>query len=291
MSIRKAVVPTAGFGTRFLPVTRAVPKVMIPILDLPAIHFTVAEAAASGIEHIVFVVSAGQEAIAKYFNRTVELEQALEKQGKTELLEKMLEIPEMAEISFVYQKQQLGLGHAVLTARPLVGDEAFAVFLPDDVIWGDKPTMGSMMELFEERNGCVIAVKEVPDEAVPNLGIVDPIPLDDNISEIVRMVEKPPLDEAPSNLAIIGRYVLTAEVFDALENVTPGAVGEIQLTDAIAAVLSDQKAYAYKFPGEHFDLGTPSGMLKASIYSALRRDEYASDIRGWMESTLGQRVS
>ena len=236
-------------------------------------------------------MSAGQEAIARYFNRAVELEQALEKQGKTELLEKMLEIPEMAEISFVYQKQQLGLGHAVLTARPLVGNEAFVVFLPDDLIWSDTPTMGSMIDLFDERGGCVIAVKEVPDEAVPNLGIVDPVPIDDTVSEIVRMVEKPPLDEAPSNLAIIGRYVLTPEVFDALENVTPGAVGEIQLTDAIAAVLSSQKAYAYRFPGEHFDLGTPSGMLKASIYSALQRAEYASDVRQWIEGVIEQRVS
>ena len=293
MRVRKAVIPAAGFGTRFLPVTRSIPKVMIPVLNLPAIHHTVEEAAQAGIEHIVFVIAHGQEAVGLYFDRIPELEQKLEQRGDFDILRQMLEISAMAEISYVYQKQPLGLGHAVLTARAAVGDEPFAVFLPDDLIWGDTPTIGRMMEIFHQYGGSVIAVKEVPDEAVPGLGIVDPRPIDDRLSEVVGMVEKPSPEEAPSNLAIIGRYVLTPEVFEALERVRPGALGEIQLTDAIAALLSAQKAYAYRFPGAHFDVGTPLGLLKASVYAALQRGEYSSEFREWLACVLepsGQAV-
>jgi UTP--glucose-1-phosphate uridylyltransferase len=236
----------------------------------------------------VFVISSEQEAIGRYFDRAHHLESALKRQGKDELLQQMLEIADIAEISYIYQKEQLGLGHAVLTARLAVGREPFAVFLPDDVIWNDQPTIGQMIDIFDEHGSCVISVKEVPDEAVPNLGIVDAVPINDRVSKIRDMVEKPRLEDAPSNLAIIGRYILTPEVFDALENVTPGAVGEIQLTDAIRAVISTQGAYAYRFPGDHFDLGTPVGMLKASIYAALHRADMSREIREWIEEAIAR---
>jgi len=286
MKVRKAVIPAAGFGTRFLPATRSIPKVMVPVLDRPTIHYVVEEAAEAGIEHVVFVISHGLEAVGRYFDRIPELEQALERRGHDDILRRMLEISDMAEISYVYQKQQLGLGHAVLTARAAIGDEPFAVILPDDLISSDLPTIGDMIKLFSECGGSVIAVKEVPDEAVPSLGIVDHRPIDATVSEIVALVEKPSLDEAPSRLGIIGRYVLTPEVFDALEKVRPGALGEIQLTDAIVMLLSTQKAYAYRFPGVHFDVGTPLGLLKASVYVALHRDDLADDFRDWIAGVL-----
>ena len=286
MSIRKAVIPAAGFGTRFLPVTRTIPKVMIPVLNEPAIQFSVREAADAGIEHIVFVISRGQEATNDYFQPVPALEDALEQRGNTELLNAMRDISSMIETSFVYQDEQLGLGHAVLMAKDEIGDEPFAVFLPDDIIWADSPPIGDMIKVFSEQKSSVIAVKQVPDEAIPNLGVIDPEPLNDNVYRIKGMVEKPRLEDAPSNLAIVGRYVLTPEVFDALEQAPPGAIGEIQLTDAIEAVRAEQGAYAYKIVADHFDVGTPLGMLKASVYAALKRDDMARELKAWLKPML-----
>ena len=286
MSIRKAVIPAAGFGTRFLPVTRTIPKVMIPVLNEPAIQFSVREAADAGIEHIVFVISRGQEATNDYFKPVPALEDALEQRGNTELLNAMRDISSMIETSFVYQDEQLGLGHAVLMAKYEIGDEPFAVFLPDDIIWADSPPIGDMIKVFSEQKSSVIAVKQVPDEAIPNLGVIDPEPLNDNVYRIKGMVEKPRLEDAPSNLAIVGRYVLTPEVFDALEQAPPGAIGEIQLTDAIEAVRAEQGAYAYKIVADHFDVGTPLGMLKASVYAALKRDDMARELKAWLKPML-----
>ena len=286
MDIRKAVIPAAGFGTRFLPVTRTVPKVMLPVLDEPAIQFSVREAAQAGIEHIVFVISRGQEATNDYFQPVPALERALEARGNTELLNQMREISSMIETSFVYQDEQLGLGHAVLMAKDEIGNEPFAVFLPDDIIFSDAPVIGEMIDVFAEHGGSVIAVKQVPDAAIPSLGVIDPEPLSERVYRIKGMVEKPRLEDAPSNLAIIGRYVLTADVFDAIENGRPGAIGEIQLTDAIEAVRVEQSAYAYRITDDHFDVGTPAGMLKASVYAALRRDDMATEIKDWLKTTL-----
>ena len=282
MKIRKAVIPAAGLGTRFLPATRTVPKVMIPVLDRPAIHYVVEEAAQAGIERIILVVSPGQESIGDYFHRSPDLEDALRRRGHNAMLKLMIDISDMAEIRCVFQEQQLGLGHAVLSARSEIGDEPFAVFLPDDLIWSDAPTIARMIEIFSEYQGSVVAVKEVPDEAVPRLGIIDPRRIDGTVSRVVGMVEKPSLGEAPSNLAIIGRYVLPPAVFSALEKVRPGALGEIQLTDALVMLLSTQEAYAYRFPGVHFDVGTPMGLLKASVYAALQREDLSDDFREWL---------
>ncbi len=286
MSIRKAVIPTAGFGTRFLPVTRSVPKNMLPVLDRPSIHFTIEEAAAAGIEHIVFVLTHGQEAIGHYFDRLPELEQALERRGEYGILQQMIDISEMAEISYVYQKRQLGPGHAVLTARAAIGDEPFAVFFPDDLILSDAPTIARMIDLFTEHGRSIVAVAEVSDDMVPSKGIVDARPAGDGVFEIAGLVEKPSASEAPSNLAIVGRYVLTPEVFDALESVEPGSGGEIWLTDAISMLLETQGVYAYKCPGSLFDVGTPLGLQMASVYAALQRDDLGPSLRSWLKTVL-----
>ena len=286
MSIRKAIIPAAGFGTRFLPVTRTIPKVMLPVLNEPAIQFSVREAADAGIEHIVFVISRGQEATNDYFQPVPSLEHALEERGNADLLKEMRDISSMMQTSFVYQDEPLGLGHAVLMAKDEIGDEPFAVFLPDDIIWADSPPIGDMINVFSERRASVIAVRQVPDEAIPSLGVIDPEPLNDKVYRIKGMVEKPRLEDAPSNLAIVGRYVLTPEVFDALKQAPPGAIGEIQLTDAIEAVRAEQGAYAYKIVADHFDVGTPLGMLKASVYAALKRDDMARELKAWLKPML-----
>ena len=286
MRVRKAVIPVAGFGTRFLPASRSVPKVLFPVYDTPPVHYAVQEAAEAGIEQVVFVVSSHQEAVGAYFDTMPELESALEQRGDGALLKRMRAISEMAEISFVEQREQLGLGHAVLMARDAVGDEPFAVFLPDDVIWAEAPTIGSMVEIFDHTGSAVIAVKEVPDEQVPNLGIIEPGSLESEVYEVLGMVEKPSLAEAPSNLAIIGRYVLPPQIFDELEETGTGSIGEVQLTDAIASLQKARKAYAYRFPGVHFDVGTPPGLLRASVYAALQKDELAADLREWLSGLL-----
>ena len=282
MQVSTAVVPTAGFGTRFLPATKSVPKVLFPILDTPALQYAVEEAVASGIQRIVLVVSPQQEAIAAYFARDPELERILLRQGKESLLEAVRAISDIADVTTVRQDVQLGLGHAVLLARPAVGNQPFAVLLPDDVIWGNPPTIGRMVELFTEHGGAVVAVREVPDEMIPSLGVVDAQPMAKRLYRVDGMVEKPSIEEAPSNLAIVGRYVLPPVVFDALEGGAPGAIGEIQLTDAISTLLSTQNVYAYGFPGEHFDVGTPLGLLKASVHSALLTEEIAPELREWI---------
>ena len=286
MRVRKAVVPVAGFGTRFLPASRSVPKVMFPVYDTPPVHYAVQEAAEAGIEHVVFVVSPHQEAVGAYFDRVPDLEAALEERGNDALLQRMRTIAEMAEISYVEQREQLGLGHAILTARDTVGEEPFAVLLPDDIIWAEAPTIGSMIEIYDHTGSPVIAVKEVADEQVPSLGIIKPGSLESDVYEVLGMVEKPSLADAPSNLAIIGRYVLPPQVFDMLEVTKTGAIGELQLTDAMASLLAIQKAYAYRFPGVHFDVGTPLGLLKASVHAALQKDELAAELREWLSGIL-----
>ena len=283
MKIRKAVMPVAGFGTRFLPVTRAVPKNLLPVFDRPSVHLCVEEAVSAGIEDIVFIVSEGQEeAIARYFSPQPALERALESRNDTALLDRMRAISGMANVSFVTQTEQKGLGHAVLMAREAVGDEAFAVFLPDDVIWADSPTIGDMIEVHEETGGDVVALEEVSDEDVPSKGIVAIERVSEATSRVVGMVEKPALEDAPSNLAIVGRYVLTAGIFDTLENTPAGALGEIQITDAIARHIGSPGVYGYHFGGEHQDVGNPLGALKASVTEALRREESADDLREWL---------
>ena len=286
MKVRKAVIPAAGFGTRFLPATKTIPKVMIPVYDRPSIHYVVEEAVSSGIEEIVIVVSSTQETVGRYFNRSIELEDMLEQNSEEVLLKQMRNISDMAKVKCVYQAERRGLGHAVLTARPLIGLEPFAVLLPDDLIWNNVPTIGSMQEIFSEYRSSVIAVKQVSNELISGLGIIEYNSIDNTLCKVVGMVEKPSLEEAPSNLAIIGRYILTPEIFDAIDNVGPGALGEIQLTDAIVKLLTSQDVYGYRFPGVNFDVGTPAGLLKASFYVAMRTGNISDDIRDWFSDQV-----
>ena len=275
--------PVAGFGTRFLPVTRAVPKNLLPVFDRPSVHLCVEEAVSAGIEDIIFIVSEGQDGpITRYFSPQPALEDALASRNNAELLEQMREIAGMANVSCSIQTEQKGLGHAILMAREEVGDEAFAVFLPDDVIWADSPTIGEMIEVHRETGGNVVALEEVSDTDVPSKGIVAIERVSETTSRILDMVEKPALEDAPSNLAIVGRYVLAAEIFDTLEDTPAGALGEIQLTDAIARHIESPGVYGYHFGGEHQDVGNPLGALKASVTEALKRQDVADDLRAWL---------
>ena len=281
MKVRTSVIPVAGFGTRMLPASRSVPKPMLPVLDTPVVHLAVLEAVEAGIEHIIFVVSKGQDAVRAYFEHLPELERGIEAKGDTKLLERMLAIPKLAQFSCVEQKRQLGLGDAILSAADAIREEPFAVLLPDDVIWSEEGTTGAMVTLFAEHGRPVIAVREVPDERVSSLGIVDAAEIADLVYTISGMVEKPPLDKAPSNLAIIGRYVLDADIFEAIRQTQPGAGGEVQITDAIASMIPGG-VYAYRFPGNHVDVGRPLGLLQASVIEALRRPDMASELQEWL---------
>ena len=286
MTVRKAVIPIAGFGTRFLPATRTVPKALLPILDTPSLDLAVSEAAAAGVEEVVLVTSEGQESAVAYFEGLPRLEAALEKRGDEALLRRVLETADMVRVHAVPQDRQMGTGHAILMARDLVGNEPFAALLPDDVIWADRPTTGAMVELHARTGGSVLAVREAPDEMLPHLGVVSPGVSDGDAVTVRGLVEKPAVADAPSNLAIVGRYVLTPDIFDILAALPPSGRGEIEITDAIAGLLSSQDVYAYRFPGVHFDTGTPTGMLKASVHAALRRDDMAADLRRWLEEEL-----
>ncbi len=282
MNVRKAVIPTAGLGTRFLPATKAVPKALLPVLDTPVIHLAVEEATAAGIEQVVIVVSPHQGAIATYFDGSSDVARILETQGRSALLERVSALTKAVTISYVQQREPLGNGHAVLVAQESVGDEPFAVLFPDDVILGSESTVGRMAEVYRETGGPVVGVAETPEETIPQKGVVAPTSQDGRVYEISGLVEKPSIEEAPSNLAVVGRYVLPPEIFSALERTAPGAGGEIWLADGIAALLKTHRGTAYRFPGELFDTGVPAGLLKASIRAALDREDLSDDIRAYI---------
>ena len=282
MNVRKAVIPTAGLGTRFLPVTKAVPKALLPVLDTPVIHLAVEEAAAAGIEHVVMVVSPNQDAISAYFDVSSDVARMLERQGKSALIERISDLTKTVEITYVQQREPLGNGHAVLVAKDAVGNEPLAVILPDDVIRGGESTIGRMIDIYCETGGPVIGVAETPEETIPQKGVVAPTCQNGRVYEISGLVEKPSIEEAPSNLAVVGRYVLPPEIFAALERTSPGAGGEIWLADGIVSLLKTHRGTAYRFPGELFDTGVPAGMLKASIREALERDDILSEIRAYI---------
>ena len=276
--VRKAVIPAAGLGTRFLPVTSAVPKPLLPVIDKPLIFYAVAEAAAAGIHEIAMVLSPGLEAVAGYFSPNGPMEDALEERGDTERLAMLHEIHGLAEVTVLEQTEAKGLGDAVLMARAFVGDETFAVILPDDLIWSNTPAITQLAQVAEEHGGSVVAAKRVPRETIPNLGIIDAYALGDGVHRVQGLIEKPSLEKAPSDLAIIGRYVLTPGVFNRIEQGAAGALGEIQLTDAIAAAIGQESLHAREFDGHHIDAGTPAGLFAANIYEARRRDDMAGVI-------------
>jgi UTP--glucose-1-phosphate uridylyltransferase len=273
MRPRKAVIPAAGLGTRFLPVTKSVPKELLPILDKPMLQYVVEEAAEAGVEEVIVVVSPGKESIAAYFQPQPELEDRLEESGAPDLLEKVRRAASLARVSFVVQERPLGLGHAVLTARDAVGHEPFVVVLPDDIVAHRPGVVSQIVEAGERLGAGVVAVEAVAWDAVHNYGVVDALPAGEGLHRVKGLVEKPPREEAPSNLSIVGRYILPPEIFDCLERTPPGAKGEIQLTDGMLLLLESADLYAYEFKGTRYDGGTPLGLLRASLEYALRRDD------------------
>ena len=287
MEVRTAVIPAAGWGTRMLPASKAVPKNLLPLVDRPMIHYIVEEAVQAGLTRIILVTSPGKDALADYFSPAPELEAFLREKGRSHLLAPVQRLMDAAEFSTVPQEEQLGLGHAVLTARSAVGDEPFAVLLPDDLILDDVPAIGRLVAVAQERQASVVAVEEVPIERISAYGAIEPRVLAEDVYQVLGLVEKPPPDEAPSNLGIVGRYVLTPEVFPALEQVQPGAGGEIQLTDGLARLLEGQVVYAHRLHGTRYDAGTPVGLLQAAVALALRREEMAAQVREVLIRELG----
>jgi UTP--glucose-1-phosphate uridylyltransferase len=280
--IRKAVVLAAGYGTRLLPATKAQPKEALPLVDKPIIQYTVEEAAASGLEQVIIVTAAGKRAVEDHFDRSLELEQALREKGDLERLEEIRRISDLADIVYIRQKEQLGVGHAVLTARDVVGQHPFVLFFPDDVIAADVPVARQMIEVFEEYGASVLAVEHVAPADIESYGVVEPEPVSDRVVRVKRLVEKPTPEEAPSDLGIVGRYVLTPEIFDALARTQPGKGREIQLTDALDLLLAEQPVYAYLFQGCRYDTGRPLGLLQASVELALRRPDIGPDFRRYL---------
>ncbi|WP_028838273.1 MULTISPECIES: UTP--glucose-1-phosphate uridylyltransferase GalU [Thermomonas] len=288
--IRKAVFPVAGLGTRFLPATKTVPKEMLPIVDRPLIQYAVDEAIAAGCDTLIFVTNRYKHAVADYFDKAYELEQKLEKAGKQEQLALIRNVlPEGVRAVFVTQAEALGLGHAVLCARPVVGDEPFAVLLPDDLIWsqGDG-ALKQMADHAEASGGSAVAVQDVPREQTGSYGIVATDAFDGQSGRIRQIVEKPSPEQAPSNLAVVGRYILTPAIFDLLETTQKGTGGEIQLTDAIAALLEAERVDAFRFRGTRFDCGTHIGLIEATIRYALDNEKLSDAARELMQNALGE---
>lgn len=282
IKIRKAVITAAGWGTRFLPATKSVPKEMLPIVRKPVIQYSVEEAVACGIEIVVIVTSSGKQAIQEHFDRNSELEAFLEGKGNVELLTQVRRISELADICYISQKEQLGLGHAVLTARSVIGNEPFLLFLPDDLFEHQDRVCREMLQISERYGGSVLSVKQVDHKEVDRYGIVKVSVLEDRIYEVTDLVEKPEPCEAPSDLAIMGRYVLMPDVFDALQATAPGRNGEIQLTDALRRSLEYRPIYAYRFEGKHYDAGTPLGWLQTMIELSLKDPELGSQMRDYL---------
>lgn len=286
MKVRKAVFPAAGFGTRFLPATKSIPKEMLPLVDKPILQYGIEEALAAGCEQIILITSHGKSAMEDHFDSNYELEAALERRGKKELLEVVRSVSNMAKISCVRQKEPLGLGHAVLMARELVGDEPFAVILPDDVIDASRPCIGQLMDQFNTLQSSVLATQVIDGPSISAYGVIDGTTVSGNprAIEVKGMVEKPKFEEAPSNHAIIGRYVLTPAIFNYLEKISAGAGGELQLTDGILALLATEKVYGYEFEGKRYDAGDKLGMLTATVDFALKRGDLGPGLRKHLQS-------
>ncbi|HUO16975.1 MAG TPA: UTP--glucose-1-phosphate uridylyltransferase GalU [Verrucomicrobiae bacterium] len=287
MKVRKAVFPAAGLGTRFLPATKAQPKEMLPVVDKPIIQYGVEEALASGCDQIIIVTGRGKQAIEDHFDVSYELEKMLEERGKTDLLKIVRSISDMIHVAYVRQKEALGLGHAVFTARELVGNEPFAVLLADDVIENTVPALKQMADVFEEKQCSVIAAQVIEGKMISSYGVFDAKAVDGfngRLFEIRNMVEKPKFEEAPSNLAIIGRYILTPAIFDCLEKTSAGAGGELQLTDGMRQLLKREKMYAYVYEGRRYDTGDKLGFLKATVEFALKREDLGKPFREYLKT-------
>jgi len=284
--IDTAIIPVAGLATRFLPVSKQVPKALLPILNKPMIELAIEEAYLSGIKRIIIVMGPDQSSIKDYFENDYIEAFKQRVSFKDQQLEKFVEIINSIEVLYIVQEQPLGLGHAILQAESYIETNSFCVFLPDDIIFGDSPCMSDMIEIYKEFSVPVLAIKEVDDKKIPFLGIVDVNKYKKDIYKIIEMIEKPRLEEAPSNLAIIGRYVLPSSVFTELKNIKPGANGEIQITDALVKIMKHTGFNGYKFPGTHFDIGNPIGLLQASVHTATNDSQYGEDFINWMNANF-----
>jgi UTP--glucose-1-phosphate uridylyltransferase len=284
----KAVFPAAGLGTRFLPATKAQPKEMMPLVDKPIIQYGVEEAMASGCDQIIIITGRGKTAIEDHFDVSYELEKMLEERGKTDLLEVVRNISDMIHIAYVRQKEAMGLGHAVLMSRELIGDEPFAVILADDIIDAEVPCLKQMIDVYNETGCSVLATQVVEGKAISSYGVLDAKPVpgkwDGRLFEVQNLVEKPKPDDAPSNLAIIGRYILTPAIFEMLDSTPLGAGGELQLTDGLKNLLKKEKIYGYSFEGKRHDTGDKLGFLKATVEFALKRDDLGGDFRAYLKT-------
>ncbi|MPQ44460.1 UTP--glucose-1-phosphate uridylyltransferase GalU [Clostridium tarantellae] len=272
--IRKAIIPAAGLGTRFLPATKAQPKEMLPIVDKPTIQYIIEEAIASGIEEILIITGRSKKCIEDHFDKSVELEMELDKSGKSELLELVRDISEMVDIHYIRQKEPKGLGHAIRCAKTFVGNEPFAILLGDDVVYNEnKPCLKQLIDCFDEYQTSILGVQTVNKKDVCKYGIVNGLHIENNVYKVKGLVEKPSIEESPSNIAILGRYIVTPQIFDILDNTKPGKGGEIQLTDALLKLIEGEAMYAYTFEGRRYDVGDKQGFLEATVEYALRRPE------------------
>ena len=285
MTVRKAVILAAGHGTRFLPATKAVPKEMLPLVDQPVIQHVVEEAVTAGLQHITIVTAGAKRSVEDHFDRNSELEQVLESSGRESELREVRRVTDLADIAFVRQKVRRGIAHAVLSARLVVGEEPFALFFPDDIIISDVPAIRQLIDVHNRHGGSILAVQRLPREEVVHYGVISPEPVEERVYRVRGIVEKPSLEEAPSDLAIVGRYILAADVWPLLERTPPGANGEMQLTDTLAMLIeAGHPLFACEFQGERFDTGRPLGLLEASVTLALRREDIGPALKQYLRS-------
>lgn len=290
MKVRKAIIPAAGLGTRFLPATKAMPKEMLPIVDKPTIQYIVEEAVESGIEDIIIVTGKGKRAIEDHFDNSFELEQNLLEKGKLDLLNEVQKSSQMVDIHYIRQKEAKGLGHAIWCARKFIGDEPFAVLLGDDIVQAVKPCLKQMIEHYDRYRASVIGVQHVSDDEVSRYGIVDAKQIYDRFFSVSNLVEKPKKEVAPSNLAIMGRYILSPKIFEILDNQKPGAGGEIQLTDAIAELNKIEAVYAYDFEGTRYDVGEKLGFIKTQVEFALERNDLRAELLEYLHAVVNESL-
>ncbi len=282
MKVRKAIIPAAGLGTRFLPATKAQPKEMLPIVDKPTLQYIIEEAVESGIEEILIITGRNKKSIEDHFDKSVELELELEKKGKDELLEEVRKISDMVNIHYIRQKEPKGLGHAIHCAKSFIGNEPFAVLLGDDIVYSDKPCLKQMIEAHDEYKTTILGVQEVAREDVNKYGIVDGKFIEDRVYKVKGLVEKPDIEHAPSNVAILGRYIINPAIFEILEHTKPGKGGEIQLTDALKELAGREAMYAYSFEGRRYDVGDKQGFLQATVEFALRREDLREEFLDYL---------
>ena len=284
MKVKKAIIPAAGLGTRFLPATKAQPKEMLPIVDKPTIQYIIEEAVASGIEEILIITGRNKKCIEDHFDKSIELEMELEKSGKDELLKMVRNISDMVDIHYIRQKEPRGLGHAIHCAKTFVGNEPFAVMLGDDVVDSEVPCLKQLIDSFNEYKTTVLGVQRVAEESVSKYGIVDGFHIEDRVYKVKDLVEKPNPDESPSNIAILGRYIITPQIFEHLEKTKPGKGGEIQLTDALKSLMAEEAMYAYTFEGKRYDVGDKMGFITATIEFALKKPDLRESLIDYLDN-------